>query len=49
MDTMARMKLIRMIEKMNGCPAMSRKLGLRDISYLKTKKEPVGKNDRHEM
>ncbi len=35
MDTMARMKLIRMIEKMNDCPVMSRKLGLKDISYMK--------------
>ena len=49
MDIMARMKLIRMIEKMNECPVMSRKLGLKDISYLKIEKEPVRKNDRHEM
>lgn len=35
MDGMTRMKRIRMIEKMGDNPEMSRKLGLKNRSYLK--------------
>ena len=43
MDTMTRMKYIRIIDKMNKCPVMGWKLGLKDISYIKLKKELVRK------
>lgn len=35
MDEMTRMKHIRLIDKMNENPAMSRKLGLKDRSYMR--------------
>ena len=43
MDTMTRMKYIRIIDKMNKCPVMGWRLGLKDISYIKLKEEPVRK------
>ena len=43
MDTMTRMKYIRIIDKMNKCPVMGWKLGLKDISYIKLKEGPVRK------
>lgn len=47
MDRLTRMKYIRVIDKMNQNPVLSRKLGLKDTSYIKKDEQSLQKGERN--